>query len=332
LKSITKKLGLCVAALAFASVVLGGASSASASTGNSIPAGGWASTNTVPDYILANDGANVSYTPGTDHFTETWNPRFGAEWQDSYLVDGYSHGANSTSQAGSYGKYVYKMPLLVSSAVEMTGSMTYNVSSDFSGRAGWDVWLSPAGSENEDTTAASLEANPKTVEILLQPGSVSFESNPGYDRLFYGVGSLAEVNISEYVDKALAYLGLSPSDYYWAAVDGGAEMTAGSFTMDSYSLLVTNVAPDGTKTVDWGNTPVPRTGAATVAVKAKSKPKAKSKAVPVATVSTPVTLPVTTTSASGSGTSYTLYAIVGGIIVLLGASGAMLYLRRRTRN
>jgi LPXTG-motif cell wall-anchored protein len=311
------------------------APTALAETSSTIPGNGWVSTQTVPDYILSDDGASVNYTPGTVLFSTSWNPRFGKSWQDTYLVTGYSHGANSTDQAGSYGKYVYKMPLQVSSSSQFTGKMTYSVSPDFSGRPGWDIWLSPKGSQGVDTSASSLEANPRTVEILLQPGNESFESNPGYDRLFYGVGSLTDVNLGAYVQKGLAYLGLTPSDYYWAAVDGGVEMTQGSFTMNSYALSVTVNASDGSKTVktpDWGATATATTHASTK--KSESRPKVKAKPKTHAQKKLTVTekiAPASDVTQPKSGTSVILYALIGLGILGLGVVSAVVWRRRRRR-
>lgn len=237
-----------VALITAVSLGLGGAGVAGAST---VPAGGWVSTQTSPEYILANDGPTVAYTPGTTTFSATWNPKFGVSWQDTYFVTGYSQGENSSAQAGAYGKYVYYMPIRVIAPVRVSGSMTYTTSPDFDGRAGWDIWLSPAGSETTDTSATALEQNPKTVEILLQSGGKSFyDTAPeGYERFFYGVGSLSNVDIGWYTAKALSTLGLNPANYYWVAIDGGAEMVHGTFSLDSYALSVTTqVIRDG-KTV-----------------------------------------------------------------------------------
>jgi hypothetical protein len=322
-----KKLLAAVGVIAMSAALGLSAAPAFADTSSSIPSAGWISTETVPDYILANDGLNVTYTPGTVEYSATWNPRFSAQWQDAYLVTGYSHGANSTAQAGSYGKYVYKMPLRVDAESQFTGSMTYSTSSDFDGRPGWDIWLSPSGSQNVDTTAATLEANPRTVEVLLQPGTLSYESNPGYDRIFYGVGSLSDVNIGEYVIKALDYLGLDPSEYYWAAIDGGAEMTRGSFTMDSYSLSVVTDQTVGSKTVkipDWGATkPASHKAVKTYKAVVKAVKKVTIKATPVAAT--------VTAAQPSSGISGTVLGLFGLGALLAAATGFLLWRRSRRR-
>jgi hypothetical protein len=290
---------------------------------SSVPVGGWVSTQTVPDYILADDGPTIAYSTGSLQFSADWNPRFGASWQDAYLVTGYSHGANSTEQAGSYGQYSYKMPLKVSSSSVVTGKMTYNTSANFVGRPGWDIWLSPNGSQGVDTSASALESNPRTIEILLQPGGKSYESNPGYDRLFYGVGSLDNVDISAYVQKALAYLGINPSGYYWAAIDGGAELTQGSFTLDSYSLSVGTATTVGGKTVtipDWG---------AALPVSSGTVKKAKATTHPVKTVvaSKPVYLKATPV-AHKSNAVFWLWVALAACLISAAAIGIYLWYSR----
>lgn len=308
---VTKALATCSMA---AILVAGGAAVAQASTPSSVPAGGWVSTQTSPEYILANDGPTVAYTQGTTTFSATWNPKFGPSWQGTYFVTGYSQGENSSVQAGAYGKYVYFMPIRVTAPVRVTGAMTYRTSPNFSGRPGWDIWLSPIGSETVDTSATMLEQNPRTVEILLQPGSMSFEDTApsGYQRLFYGVGSLSNVDIGWYTAKALSSLGLNPANYYWAAIDGGAEMTHGSFALDSYALSVTTqVIRDG-KTVTL---PVMGASLATIRLPEKTQKApvktVKHTAAPAATV---VHGKLALAAAVNHGRSLVwLYVLLGGV-------------------
>lgn len=263
---ITKTLAVVAVAGVLA---VGGAVTANASTASDLPAGGWVSTNTSPEYILANDGPNVAYQQGTTTFSATWNPHFGHTWQDTYLVSGYSQGQSTSQQAGPYGKYTWSLPLKATAPVRITGSMQYSVSPTFNGRPGWDIWMSQ---NTSDMSATALQQNPKTVEILLQPGSNSFyDTAPeGYLRLFYGVGSLANVDISWYTQKALSILGLSPKNYYWVAIDGGAEMTNGAFTVNSYSLSITTQVNRNGTIVN-----VPVMGASLDTLRAPQKPKAK---------------------------------------------------------
>lgn len=199
-------------------------------------------TLTNPEYVIADQNARVSYSPGSTRFTSTISHR--GWWESTYLVTGYSRGNNSANLAGNYGKYdAFRIPAPVSGTT-VTSGMTY---SGHVTRPGWDLWLVPTSRTGTDTTAATMERDSRAVEILLQPGGGGFISNPRapyrQHRAYVGGGSLRSENLTSVAYYWLRKMRLNPASYSWEAIPAGYEgYDHGTFRLNSYSLNVTTTS------------------------------------------------------------------------------------------
>lgn len=199
-------------------------------------------TLTNPEYVIADQNASVSYSPGSARFTSTVSHR--GWWESTYLVTGYSRGNNIANLAGGYGRHdAFRIPAPVSGTA-VTSGMTYsgNVT-----RPGWDLWLVPTSRTGVDTSASTMERDSGAVEILLQPGGGGLISNPRapyrQHRAYAGGGSLRSENLTRVADYWLKRMRLNPASYSWQAIAGGYEgYDHGTFRLNSYSLNVTTSA------------------------------------------------------------------------------------------
>jgi len=199
-------------------------------------------TLTNPEYVVADQNATVTYTPGSPTFTSTVSHR--GWWESTYLITGYSRGNNTANLAGNYGKYdAYRIPAPLTGTT-VTSGMTYygNVT-----RPGWDLWLVPTSRTSDDTTAAQMEQDSSAVEILLQPGGGGFISNPGkpyhQHRAYVGGGNLRSENLTNVASYWLKKMRLNPASYSWQAIPAGYEgFDRGTFHLTGYSLDVTTQA------------------------------------------------------------------------------------------
>ncbi len=202
---------------------------------DTLASGMHACTRTNPEYVLTDDGATVTSTPGTYQFTAQ-SARSG--WDDAYAMTGYSRGSNSATTCGHYGRYSYNLP--VPATAQISGSLASQTTGYYS-RPGWDIWLVHAGSQYQETSNTTMQADPRTVEIMLQPGQPyghAYTSRPSWYRIFTFAGDLKNVNITSLIANSLASAGLNPSDYYVEAIGGGAEFISATFKLTGYSLSV----------------------------------------------------------------------------------------------
>lgn len=199
-----------------------------------ISGGQHACTETSPSYLLANDGTRTTLTPHSYKFTaKATRPG----WDDAYLLNGLSRGNNSADLCGQF-PYVLPVP---ATNFNITGSMTSKWTGYYA-RPGWDIWLVHAGSQDTETTNTTMQADPRTVELLLQPGfpeGHAYQSAPGWHRIFTNSGDLKNVNITAMINQSLATAGLRPSDYYISAIGAGAELVSATFKLTGYNLSMT---------------------------------------------------------------------------------------------
>ena len=203
-------------------------------------------TNTNPEYTVSNWNTRLSYSPGRVQFTAQHRPE--VIWEDAYLVTGFNRGSSAQSLCGHFGSsYAYQLPVKADAPLKITGGMRYRIS-DFHGRPGWDVWLTARGAEYTETTARAMEHDPRTVEVMIEPGFGhriwSYSSNRHWHVVFVEGGNLSNVNILASVNAAFRSIGISPSKYYYSAIDGGAEFSQGRFEMLSYRLNVSTYATE----------------------------------------------------------------------------------------
>lgn len=204
-------------------------------------------TQTDPEYIIADQGQTISVPQYSYRFTAKADS---PAYTSAYLVTGYSRGNNSDWLCGVAGKQSFELPFPVKAGT-VSGGMTYRASGSFT-RPGWDIWLEPAGDEYTDTTASKMESNPRTVEVLVQPGSARLYQphGGGHYRAYIGE-NLKSVNLENVIIMVMAHFGLNRRDYYWEAIDAGEETArTGSFTMESYRLAVT-VRATATEHATW---------------------------------------------------------------------------------
>lgn len=231
-----------ITASALAATVGVGAAAGVAHASTTLSAGEKGYTLTNPEYVIADQNATVSYTPGSTQFTATVNHR--GWWESTYLISGYSRGNNVANLAGNYGKYdAFRIPAPLT-GTHVTSGMSYSGAVT---RPGWDLWLVPTNRTSDDTSATTMEQDSSAVEILLQPGSGGRIANPGkpyhQHRAFVGGGALRNESLTGVANYWLRKMRLNPAAYSWQAIDGGFEgYDHGTFRLNSYTLNVTTSA------------------------------------------------------------------------------------------
>ncbi len=194
-------------------------------------------TQTSPRYLLTDDNAAVTTTPDSYKFSAS---SYTMDWVDAYLMEGYSRGVNSADSCGTY-----RLPVAMADHPKIVSSLT-STWSGYYARPGWDVWLVRAGTQDQETTNTLMQADPRTVELLIQPGypyGHSYTANPGWYRIFANAGNLKNVNITAIINHSLRQDGLRPSDYDVASIGGGAEFAGATFRLTGYNLSITMPPP-----------------------------------------------------------------------------------------
>lgn len=206
-----------------------------------------ACSSTNPEALLTDNQMAVTLQPGTTRFTATWTPGHKRPWEDAYWVLAGWHDespalCDGRELPGSGGYYGQSWTLRY--RVSRHPRITLSMRAHGDGRLGPDLWFA---ADPAETTPAAMEADPRTVEVLLQQGHGwhVFRDNPGWNRYYVsdlpGRGdtvSFAGLNLT----RIIARLGVPGSDY-WMAIDGGGETPRGSFAVDHVALHIAGQHP-----------------------------------------------------------------------------------------
>lgn len=257
------KIAAAVAPVALGALALGGTAQATGYN-NHIGFSGYCSLTTPVEYMLQPNGATMtSVTPFATKFTAE---HVGSGWEDAYWTTGYNHslssrGCDTHSTPKGYG---HSLPLPAKIGAPFYATLNETMHSGFSGDVGWDIWLEPPGSGTSNAAMASGgQAHTEVIVIIggANPTaggrtiagakwSVSNQKLPagygghagGWHRIYYklvgGKGSVQNLNLSAIIRDSVVHYGVPASDD-WYAIDAGAELTRGSFTVDSYQLSAT---------------------------------------------------------------------------------------------
>lgn len=233
-----RRIGIAV--LIAALLVIAFVSLAKASPSLSLLEGQHGCTGTNPEYTLSDVNADVHYNSGSVKFNSYHKP--GTGWNDTYLVSGFNRGSDATVLCGHFGNdYAYQLPFKASAPVAITGTL-YFKAYNFAGTIGWDIWLVRAGEETRETTARAMEADHRSVEIMVTPGHARgriYVVNGAWHRIYIGGGTMRNVDLMSLIHTSLRRIGASPSSYFIQAIPAGAEFTRGNFSVTGYDLRVT---------------------------------------------------------------------------------------------
>ena len=270
--TLRNMLTAAIGAVVLSALALGGPAQAAGRYDNRLGSNGYCSLTAPEEYMLQPKTAVItSITPFSTEFTAE---HVGSGWDDAYWTTGYNHSlwsgqCNGHSTPRGYGR---SLPVPEKIGASFYATLNETMNSGFSGDAGWDIWLEPPGSGTSNAAMASGgQAHTEIVVVIgganpaaggravagrqwavsnqkLPPG---YDGHPGgWHRIYYklagGKGSVHNLNLSAIVSDAVASYGVPASDY-WYAIDAGAELTRGSFTVHSYQLSTTSLAKGAPK-------------------------------------------------------------------------------------
>lgn len=207
--------------------------------------GGHACTATNPEALIVDDDMAGTTRPGTTGFTGTWIP--GHRWEGLYAVLAGWHDespalCDNRELPGSGGYYGQSYTLRY--RVWRRPRITVSMRAHGDGRLGFDLWFT---ADPRETTAAAMEHDPRTVEVLLQQGHGwhVFRDDPGWNRYYVSVLpghgdaiSFDGLNLTRIITR----LGV-PGRLYWMAIDAGGETPRGSFAVDRVALRIAGQHP-----------------------------------------------------------------------------------------
>ncbi len=234
-----RRIGVVLIIVAVLMVMVASLAHASTPT---LTGGNHGCTDTNPEYVVSDVNATVHYTPGSVKFTSVHSPSY--NWEDTYLLTGYNRGSNAVVLCGHYGsEFAYQLPFSATAPVKLKSTMTYT-SSSFGGRIGWDLWLVRNGEQFKETTASAMEADSRTVEVMVSRGTYNHvvTVNGRWHRVYIGGGSMHNVDLGLLMRTAMKHAGVSPSRYQWEVIGAGAEFLRGTFSLTGYALSINTTA------------------------------------------------------------------------------------------
>ena len=193
---------------------------------------------TSTEYFLGDDGMLVHATEGTTHFTASPGPS--GKWEDAYWVTGFHNEGSSLCNnrilPGTVSTRGKSLALGQLDDGTVTADLKARVTSG-QVRLGFDLWLTAVQGER---TAHQMERDPRTFEVMVQPGTWRVNAtNPGWHRVYVGASGNTDWNNFDVADlnlTAVARAAGVPRGYYWTAVDAGGEALHGSFAVSGYAL------------------------------------------------------------------------------------------------
>ncbi len=218
---------------------------------------------TYPEEYMLQHTAAVTYRAETTKFaaTDTHN----GTWEDAYWTTGYGHSLASSMCDDRWTPRGYGRSLPSGTRIGTTyyASLSTTHTKSFRGDLGWDIWLEPPGTGTSNAAMAEGgQAHTEIVIIIGAPGQhvackvrvagycwkvsdqhlpSDYDGHPGgWHRIYYqmsghGTGRVHDLRLSGIIGDAVTHHHVASSDR-WYAIDGGAEVIDGSFTVQGYYL------------------------------------------------------------------------------------------------
>ncbi len=219
----------------------------------------WACTHTSPPMMIHAGGAKVTTRPGTVKFTAH---HVGADFNGVYDSVGYLDSLNSGWYCGGHRAFA---PPKLGQLENPVVSAHYVTSGNFRGDAGFDIWLEPSAHYN--TYYAMTHAGPGSTEAMIWISRPDWKSwaavararvtisgrtwyvvagkvghGRGWERVFFvapnahnGNVTVSGMRLDPFFSYLMKHRLLRPSDVL-AAVDNGAELSAGSVFLAGYQI------------------------------------------------------------------------------------------------
>jgi hypothetical protein len=231
---------------------------------------------TRTEYFLGDDGMLVHATEGTTHFTASPGPS--GKWEDAYWVTGFHNEGSSLCNARILPGTVSTRGRSLALGRLDDGTVTADLKASVTRgqvRLGFDLWLTAVQGER---TAHQMERDPRTFEVMVQPGTWRVNAtDPGWHRVYVGASGSTDWNHFDVAGlnlTAIARAAGVPHGYYWTAVDAGGEALHGSFAVSGYALRST-WRPPAPHPAPKPAATAPKAAPAPVKVVAPARPPAK---------------------------------------------------------